>query len=92
MNKLSDDKVSEKLKTLDGWTLEDESIQKEYELKNFTEALGFVTKVGVTAEKAAHHPDVLLHSWNKVKITVSTHDAGGITDKDFDLAGKIDEL
>lgn len=92
MGNLNDNEIQEKLKNLNGWNVIDDSIQKEYELKDFTGALGFVTKVGVLAEKAGHHPDILLHSWNKVKITLSTHDAGGITEKDFNLAKKFEDL
>ena len=89
MSKLSNDEIKKELEKLNGWQQEADSIQKEYELKDFTTALGFIIQVGVQAEKADHHPDILIHSWNKVKITLTTHDEGGVTEKDVDLAEKI---
>ena len=92
MNILSKDEVTQKLDKLEGWSQSGDSITKEFEHKNFTHAIGFVTKVGIEAEKADHHPDILIHSWNKVKITLSTHDAGGITEKDISLAETIESF
>ncbi len=91
MSKLSNDEIKKELDKLNGWQHEGDSIQKEYKLKDFARAIGFVTQVGIEADKADHHPDILIHSWNKVKITLSTHDEGGITEKDIALAGKINE-
>lgn len=84
--------IHEKLKNFDGWKYEKEQIFKEYQLKDFQSALNFVNKVGAEAEAMNHHPDILMHSWNKVKISVSTHSEGGITEKDFSLAKKIEEI
>lgn len=92
MAKLSNDEITAALNKLNGWKYEDNSISKEYELKDFTAALGFVMQAGVLAEKADHHPDILIYSWNKVQITLTTHDEGGVTEKDVSLAGKINEL
>lgn len=92
MAKLSNDAMKEALDKLKGWNFESDSLIKEFELKDFTAALGFVTQIGVNAEKADHHPNILMHSWNKVKITLSTHDEGGVTEKDVELAKKVDEL
>ncbi len=92
MGKLSNDEIKEALEKLNGWNFESDSLIKEFELKDFTTALGFVVQVGVQAEKADHHPDILIHSWNKVHITLSTHDEGGVTEKDVSLAEKIEEL
>ena len=61
-------------------------------MKDFKSALEFVNKVGAEAESMDHHPDILMHSWNKVKISVSTHSEGGVTEKDFKLAGKIEGI
>lgn len=74
------------------WKIEDELLVKEYEFADFTEAVGFVNKILVLAEKAGHHPDVLVHSYNKVKVMLYTHDAGQITDKDHALAQEIDKI
>ena len=75
------------------WKLIDNlKIEREFVFKNFTSALKFVNKVGKLAEKEKHHPDILIHNYNKVKLTLSTHSAGKVTDKDFELAEKINEI
>ncbi|MEJ2194855.1 MAG: 4a-hydroxytetrahydrobiopterin dehydratase, partial [Ignavibacteriaceae bacterium] len=76
---------------LQGWNYKDRQIGKLYELNNFKEALNFVNKIGEAAEEMNHHPDIFIHSWNKVKITISTHSEGGVTEKDFILANKIEK-
>ena len=73
------------------WKEEDKSIKKEFNFPDFKEALDFVNKVGELAEAANHHPDINL-TWGKVHISLTTHDEGGVTDKDKQLAEKIDEL
>jgi 4a-hydroxytetrahydrobiopterin dehydratase len=76
---------------LTGWTDRDEKmIEKEYKFKDFKEALAFINKVGEFAESEGHHPDINLHNWNKVKLTLSTHAIGGLSENDFILASKID--
>lgn len=76
---------------LTGWTAREEKmIEKEYKFKNFKEALEFVNRVGVLAEKEGHHPDINLYGWNKVKLTLSTHMIGGLSENDFILASQID--
>jgi len=92
MKVLSETEISEKLKEIPGWEFRENSITKEFQLKDFKGALAFVNAVGDEAEKMDHHPDLLIHSWNKVKITISTHSAGGVTQMDFNLAKKIDDL
>lgn len=92
MNKLEEKVISEKLKSLNNWNYQNKQIEKEFEFKDFKSALSFVNKIGDEAEKMDHHPDILLHSWNKVKITLSTHSAGGITENDFNLANKIESV
>lgn len=92
MSLLTQNEISKNLSSLSGWELEGNLIVKLFQLKDFAEALAFVNKVGAEAEKMNHHPDILIHSWNKVKITTSTHSEGGITKKDFQLAEKIEGL
>ncbi len=76
---------------LDGWVdIDGMKIEKEYKFKNFREALGFVNRVGQIAESEGHHPDINLYGWNKVKLTLSTHAIGGLSENDFILASKID--
>lgn len=92
MSLLNQEDINKKLGELQDWTLEGQEIKKEYELKDFSEALKFVNTVGNFAEDMDHHPNIFMHSWNKVKITISTHSEGGITKKDFQLAEKIEGI
>ena len=91
MSKLNQEQINSNLSKLFGWNYENEAILKQFQLKDFIEALSFVNAVGMEAEKMDHHPDILMFAWNKVKITISTHSAGGVTEKDFSLAQKIEE-
>ena len=76
-----------------GWKAEeDRSIVKEFRKKNFREAILFVQHIGELAENEGHHPDILLHNWNRVRITLSTHAISGLSENDFILAAKIDRL
>jgi 4a-hydroxytetrahydrobiopterin dehydratase len=89
---LIQDEITKNLSVLSGWLQEEKQIAKLFQFKDFAEALSFVNKIGAEAEKMNHHPDIFIHSWNKVKITISTHSEGGITKKDFQLAEKIEGL
>ena len=89
---LSETDRKEKLDKLNGWHFQNNQIEKEYSLKDFKSALNFVNKLGEEAEKMDHHPDINIHSYNKVKISLSTHSEGGVTGKDFNLAEKIENL
>jgi 4a-hydroxytetrahydrobiopterin dehydratase len=75
-----------------GWTLPNgHHLEKEYRFKDFVDALGFVNRLGEAAEAMGHHPDIHL-TWGRVKVTLWTHSAGGLTDSDFNLAAIADEL
>ncbi len=92
MNPLNQQEIEEHLQKLaSGWTQEGEFIKRDFGFKDFTRAFGFMTSVAIEAEKADHHPN-WQNVYNKVNISLSTHDAGGLTHQDFDLAGKIDQL
>jgi 4a-hydroxytetrahydrobiopterin dehydratase len=91
MNKLNKDQIDSNLLEFTGWIFENESISRQFQFKDFIEVLSFVNAVGLESEKMDHHPDILMFAWNKVKITLSTHSAGGVTEKDFLLAKKIEE-
>ena len=91
MNKLNQKQINSKLSKFSGWSFVNKSISKQFQFKDFIEALSFVNAVGLESEKMNHHPDILMFEWNKVKITISTHSAGGVTEKDFSLAQKIEE-
>lgn len=83
--------ILEKIKDLNGWKLESNNLEKAYVFKNFLEALAFMVQVGCLSEKQSHHPEIW-NVYNKVTLRLSTHDAGGITEKDFKLAMEIDKL
>ncbi len=92
MARLSDADIEQRLTSTPGWRLLDGAIEREWKLANFKEAIEFVNEVGKLAEDANHHPDIRLHGWNKVALTLSTHSEGGLTETDFKLAGRIDAL
>ena len=88
---LSDADIERRLAGADGWQRgEGATIEREWRFKDFAAAIAFVDRVAEVAEAANHHPDILLHGWNKVRLTLSTHSEGGLTDADFRLAGEID--
>jgi len=88
---LSPDAVQEKLKKLQGWKLVDKEIVREFKFANFVDALRFVNAVADKAEAAGHHPDIDIR-YNKVKLALVSHDAGGLTERDFELAQAADGL
>jgi len=90
MSVLSQLEVLDKLKGLDGWKLEGDVISKKYELASFAEAMKLVNRVADLAERADHHPDILIN-YRRVTLTLSTHSEGGITQKDIDLADQIEK-
>jgi len=76
-----------------GWTVDgDARLIREFRFKDFAQALAFVNAVGAAAETEGHHPDILLHGWNKVTITLYTHAIGGLSLNDFIVAAKIDAI
>jgi len=89
MSALPDDQVTNGLAALDGWSREGDEIVKTYEAPSFLEAIQFVNRVADLAETADHHPDLDIR-YRKVRVALSTHSEGGITDKDFSLAGQIE--
>jgi 4a-hydroxytetrahydrobiopterin dehydratase len=90
-SKLSEAEVKAHLEELSAWTLENGEITRTVKLRDFTAALVFVGGVGLLAEAAGHHPDITI-TYNRVKLALVTHDAGGLTEKDFALAAEIDAL
>lgn len=88
---LSDDDIAGRLRALNGWARSGREISKTFERKDFTDAMAFVTAVALLSEKGNHHPDIDIR-WNKVRLTLSTHSEGGLTEKDFTLAQKIEAL
>ncbi len=88
---LSEAEIEEGLKGLRGWERKGNEIVRVFKNKDFVESVGFVNKVAILAEKADHHPDILIR-YKNVTLTLSTHSQGGLTGKDFKLAGEIDAL
>lgn len=91
MSKLSVAQIKRALATLPGWRKRAATITRTYEFKDFAAAMKFVHRVARRAETAQHHPDIDIR-WNKVTLTLTTHDAGGLTEKDFELARQCDAL
>ncbi|HQS23964.1 MAG: 4a-hydroxytetrahydrobiopterin dehydratase [Sphingobacteriia bacterium 24-36-13] len=89
---LNKEEISERMKNIDAaWFLVEKSIIKEFLFKNFNQAFSFMSEVALIAEKQQHHPS-WSNTYNKVFISLTTHDAGGLTQKDFDLAIEIDKV
>lgn len=84
--------LEERLGELPEWRNRDGRLTRTLTFRNFADALRFVNEVGRLAEEADHHPDISLHDWNQVTLTLWTHDAGGLTMLDINLAHKIDAL
>jgi len=91
MKKLSSSEIKERLAEHPGWSLHDEAIRKLFTFASFPDAIAFVTRLAFDAQTADHHPDLLI-SYRKVTVTWSTHDAGGLTAKDFAGAGQSDMI
>ncbi len=91
VERLSESEINVQLAKMDGWARQGDEIFKTYTLTSFPAALAFVSTVGHLAEAADHHPDILV-KYKKVTLTLSTHSAGGLTEKDFALANQIDAL
>ena len=91
MNVLSEEEVRSRLGSLPGWKIEERVLVKIFKFKDFRVALHFVNRVGDIAEEAGHHPDIDIR-YNSVRLGLTTHDAGGLTGKDFDLASAAGKL
>ena len=91
MNIYNPDSSKEKLSLLKDWKFNNNSIEKKFTFKNFQEAISFMVRVSFICESKNHHPE-WTNVYNKLVIKLSTHDAGGVTDKDFDLAGEIENI
>ncbi len=88
MNTLSDAEITQRLASLPGWERDGGRIHRTFSFDDFKGSMAFVNRVAELAEAADHHPDVDIR-YSKVTLTLSTHDAGGLTGRDFDLAGKV---
>jgi 4a-hydroxytetrahydrobiopterin dehydratase len=91
MSLLDEQGLARELAATPGWERDEDAIAKTVQLADFAEAMAFVNRVAELAEAADHHPDITIR-WNKVTLTLSTHSAGGLTGKDFELARRVNEL
>lgn len=91
MKKLTEQEINDKLSSLEGWSYNDNSIQTSFEFENFKEAFTLMTRIAFEAEAQNHHPD-WRNVFNQLEISLSTHDAGGVTEKDFELAQAIEAI
>ena len=88
---LSEEHVAERLRD-SAWERDGDEIAREWKFDDFATAMAFVNRVAEAAEEANHHPDILLHGWNRVRLSLMTHSEGGLTDADFELAATVDAL
>jgi 4a-hydroxytetrahydrobiopterin dehydratase len=91
VTKLSETEIATRLVALSGWNRQGDEIRKTFQCAGFPAAIGFTTQVGFLAEAAGHHPDIDIR-WRNVTLALTTHDAGGLTALDFDLATQIDTI
>ena len=91
MQVFSQEEARSRLGALPGWEIEEGMLVRTFKFKNFRTALHFVNRVGDAAEEAGHHPDIDIR-YNRVRLSLTTHDAGGLTEKDFGLAGEAQKL
>lgn len=89
MSKLTEEQIGAHLEKVPSWTRDGDAIRRKLELPDFASAMAFVSKVAGKAEAVQHHPDILIQ-YNRVTLTLTTHDAGGLTEKDFSLAKVLD--
>jgi len=88
---LSDEEIARRLSD-SAWRREGEEIVRDWQFKDFAEAMAFVGRVAEAAEQANHHPDILVHGYNKVRLSLTNHAAGGLTEPDFAMAARFDAL
>jgi 4a-hydroxytetrahydrobiopterin dehydratase len=90
--RLSDQEIAVGLAGLIGWRRDGETITRSLNVADFVEAVALVNRVAAAAEAANHHPDICIRNYNRVTLTLTSHDAGGLTRRDLRLAGQIDEI
>ena len=89
---LSEEKIDQYLELVQGWTRSGQMIEKTFTFRNFREALSFFNKVAEVAEEEDHHPDMGIYQWRRVRLSLTTHAAHGLTENDFVMAAKIEHL
>lgn len=89
--RLSSEQISEQLKNIPGWIVKDEKLHRDFEFEDFNQTFGFMTRAALEIEKMNHHPE-WFNVYNKIKVDLMTHDAGGITENDIKLAKILNSL
>jgi 4a-hydroxytetrahydrobiopterin dehydratase len=89
---LDEEQINQHLARAGGWRREGNEIARALKFDDFASAIEFVNQVAFVAEEMDHHPDIFIHGWNNVRLSVTTHDQGGLTERDFDLAERINAL
>jgi 4a-hydroxytetrahydrobiopterin dehydratase len=92
MTRLTEEQISARLGALPGWSVQEGQLSKTFTVRSFAHGVLFIGAIGQFAEAANHHPDVSLHNYNQVRVSLATHSEGGITEKDFGLAEQIESL
>lgn len=90
--KLTEHEIKEKLQSIEGWEFKNNSILKTFKTSSFPATMGFVTAVGGVAQRMNHHPDYILMKYKDVELSFSTHSAGGVTEKDIEIAEEINKI
>jgi 4a-hydroxytetrahydrobiopterin dehydratase len=88
---MTDANVRSALEKLPGWQINGKAIERDFEFKDFKEAMSFVNRIAVVAEEAGHHPDIKI-VYNKVKLGMTSHDSNGVTTRDIKMAARINEI
>ncbi len=88
---LSPDEVTARLRGRE-WRLEGDAIVRDLKFDDFAAAIGYVNRIAAVAEAHNHHPDILVHGWNRVQLSLTNHAAGGLTEVDFDMAARFDAI
>ncbi len=91
MTRLSESDIDEELKKLSGWNVKDDKLHKEFQFDNFNQAFGFMTRAAMEIEKMNHHPE-WFNVYNRITVDLTTHEAGGITNNDVNLARILNSL
>ena len=91
MIRLSESEIDEELKNITGWNVKEDKLHKEFQFDNFNQAFGFMTRAAMEIEKMNHHPE-WFNVYNKITVDLTTHDAGGITNNDVNLARILNSL
>ena len=91
IDQLTSTEIAERLATLHGWSIQNDKLHREFQFENFVEAFGFMTRAAIVAESSNHHPE-WFNVYNKVVVDLTTHDAGGISKYDFELATRMNQL